>query len=88
MLHASQLLTKENSVFFVQKVIIISHTNGIKCTVLTYNNFILFVVHKRQMDGNVIAKEDISNAHMELYIQSREDCKILIYTKTVLPGTM
>jgi len=31
------------------------------------------------MDGNFIAKADISNAHTEMYMQSREDCKIYIY---------
>jgi hypothetical protein len=39
------------------------------------------------MDGNVIAKEDIRNEHMEMYIQSTEDCKILLYI-TVLTGTL
>jgi len=40
------------------------------------------------MDGNFIAKADISNARMEMYRQSREDCKIYIYITRVLNGIM
>jgi len=40
------------------------------------------------MDGNFIAKADISNARMEMYRRSREDCKIYIYSTRVLNGTM
>lgn len=40
------------------------------------------------MDGNSIAKADISNAQMEMYMQSGEDCKIYIYIIRVLNGTM
>jgi len=40
------------------------------------------------MDGNFIAKADISNARMEMYMQSREGCRIYIYIIRVLNGTM